>query len=200
MGKAIRPIVSDIPLLILEVRNQRVILDVDLALLYGVSTKALNQAVKRNRERFPADFLYHLDNKEVTCLRSQIVTSNIGRGGRRYAPLAFTEHGAVMAANILRSPLAIRMSIEIVRAFVRLRQMAMTHRDLAERLDKLEEKYDGQFHVVFDAIRELMDPPDEETKKKPIGFKTELELSSNETDSKYKTKRIMQRKLSGIAS
>jgi len=195
MGKAIRPIVSDIPLLILEVRNQRVILDEDLARLYGVSTRALNQAIRRNRERFPLDFVYPLDNTEVTILKSQIVTSRLW-GGRRKLPLVFTEHGAVMAANILRSPLAIRMSIEIVRAFVRLRQMAMTHRDLAQRIDKLEEKYDGQFHVVFDAIRELMDPPEEETKKKPIGFKTELEMSSNEVDAKHKTKRIMQRKLS----
>jgi hypothetical protein len=194
MGKAIRPIVSDIPLLILEVRKQRVILDVDLALLYGVSTKALNQAVRRNQERFPADFLYHLDNKEVTCLRSQIVTSNIGRGGRRYAPLAFTEHGAVMAANILRSPLAIRMSIEIVRAFVRLRQMAMTHRDLGERLDKLEEKYDKQFHVVFDAVRALMEPP-EEKPKKPIGFNTELEGSVAQTAIAVVARRVGRRRI-----
>jgi len=178
MGKAIRPIVSDIPLLILEVRNQRVILDVDLARLYGVSTGALNQAVSRNRERFPADFVYRLGKKEVTILKSQIVTSS-SWGGRRKLPLVFTEHGVVMAANILRSPLAIRMSIEIVRAFVRLRQMAMTHRDLARRIDQLEEKYDKQFHVVFDAVRSLMQPP-EEKPKKPIGFKTEAEGAAAE--------------------
>ena len=181
MKKAIRRIgaAAQIEGAIVEVRKQRVILDEDLARIYGVTTKAFNQAVKRNADRFPDDFMYVLEDKEVTSLKSQIVTSKKGRGGRRYAVLAFTEHGAVMAANVLRSSRAIRMSIEEVRAFIRYRQMALSHKDLAERIDGLENKCDEQFHVVFDAIRALMDPP-EEQKKKPIGFATELEGSAGE--------------------
>jgi hypothetical protein len=158
-----------------EIRGRRIILDFELARIYGVSTMVFNQAVRRNMKRFPADFVFQLTAVEYKDLISQIVISS-SWGGRRKKPLAFTEHGAVMAANVLRSPRAIRMSVEVVRAFIQLRQLAISHNDLAKRLDALEEKYDGQFQVAFDAIRQLMDPPEDEiSPKKPIGFQTEQE-------------------------
>ncbi len=153
---------------ILEIRGQRVMLDADLATLYGVPTKALVQAVKRNIERFPADFMLQLTTAEFSNLRSQSVTSRWG--GRRYAPYAFTEQGVAMLSSVLRSPQAIRVNIEIMRAFVRLRQLLASHADLSRKLDALEKKYDRQFKVVFDAIRQLMEPPAERSKAR-IGFK-----------------------------
>lgn len=136
-------------------------LDADLAMLYGVLTKALVQAVKRNRSRFPSDFMFQLTSEESSALRSQFVTSNLkqGRGGRRYAPYAFTEQGVAMLSSVLRSSRAIQVNIEIMRTFVCLRQILASHADLARRLKALERKYDAKFKVVFDAIRELMAPP-----------------------------------------
>jgi phage regulator Rha-like protein len=151
---------------ILLIRGQKVILDADLAALYGVTTKRFNEQVKRNRERFPEDFMFQLTKKEAEILRSQFAASSWG--GRRYPPFAFTEHGASMAANVLSSPRAIQASVQVVRAFVRLRQILASHADLARKLAQLEKKYDRQFKVVFEAIRQLMTPP--EPKKRPIGF------------------------------
>ena len=150
------------------IRGQRVILDVDLARVYGVPTRQLNQAIKRNLDRFPDDFAFQLEPQEVAALRSQIVISNEGRGGRRYLPYAFTEHGALMLANVLNSERAAQTSVQVVRAFVRLRQMLTSNAELARKLAALENKYDAQFKVVFDAIRQLMSPPAKP--KREIGF------------------------------
>jgi len=153
-------------------RGHRVMLDQDLAALYGVEVKALNQAVKRNRSRFPDDFMFQLDTKEAASLRSQTVTAKTtGRGGRRTRPYAFTEQGVAMLSSVLRSERAVQVNIEIMRAFVRLRQMLAANADLARKLSALERKYDAQFRVVFDAIRELMTPPPKE--KRRIGFHAE---------------------------
>jgi len=151
-------------------RGQRVMLDSDLALLYGVSTSRLNEQVKRNIDRFPQDFMFQLKPDEVELLRSQNAISNKKWGGRRYLPNAFTEHGAMMLTNVLKSPVAIDASIQVVRAFVRLRKMLMTHEDLARKLEHLEQKYDKQFAVVFQAIRELMTVPEGKDKQRQIGF------------------------------
>ena len=153
---------------ILLIRGHKVMLDSDLATLYGVTTKRLNEQVRRNAGRFPADFMFQLTPEEVKSLRSQFTTSNRGRGGRRYLPYVFTEQGVAMLSSVLNSQRAIRVNIEIMRAFIRLREMLATHKDLARKLDTLEKKYDAQFRVVFDAIRQLMAPP--EPKKRKIGF------------------------------
>jgi len=156
--------------LILLVRGQKVMLDADLAALYGVETKVINQAVKRNRDRFPNDFMFQLTKEEHGVLRSQIVTSKpAGRGGRRTPPYAFTEQGVAMLSSVLRSQRAVQVNIQIMRTFVKLRRMLATHEDLARKLAALERKYDRQFKVVFDAMRELMTPPDPK-KKRRIGF------------------------------
>jgi hypothetical protein len=144
---------------ILLIRGQRVMLDRDLAVLYGVTTKRLNEQVRRNRDRFPADFMFQVTEKEGEILRSQIATSSEGWGGRRSLPYAFTEHGALMLASVLNSPVAILASIQVVRAFTQLRKMVASHFELARKLDALEKKYDSQFKVVFDAIRQLLFPP-----------------------------------------
>lgn len=161
---------------ILLLRGYKVILDDDLAALYEVETKALNRAVKRNRDRFPDDFMFQLTTEEFDNLRYQSGTSSLRSqigtsrwGGRRYPPYAFTEQGVAMLSSILRSDRAIHVNIEIMRAFVRLRQMLASNAQLARKLAALERKYDAQFKVVFDAIRELMTPP-EPKKKRPIGF------------------------------
>ena len=176
-----------IALRIITIRGQRVIVDADLAALYGVPTKRFNEAVKRNLAKFPADFMFTLTDEEFATLRSQSATSNTattGRGGRRYAPQVFTEHGALMAATILSSPRAVEVSVYVVRAFVRLREAAILHKDLAQRLNELEDKTDAlvmqhdtfsrntrnQLKQVFDALRELTQPPDHP--KRPIGFIT----------------------------
>ena len=151
-----------------EIRDQRVILDTDLALLYGVTVKRLNEQMRRNKERFPKDFAFQLSEKEWTALRTQFATSNEGRGGRRYRPYVFTEHGALMAANILNSPQAVKVSVEVMRAFVRLRRMALSVEELSRKVADVERKYDGQFKVVFDTLRVLLTPP--ETPKRKIGF------------------------------
>ena len=152
------------------VRGQKVLSDADLANLYGVTTKRLNEQVKRNSERFPVDFMFQLTEEENAALRSQFATLKTGRGQhRKYLPYVFTEHGAIMAASVLNSPRAIEVSVFVVRAFVKLREVLATHKELARKLDELERKYDAQFRVVFDAIRQLMAPPPE-TKKRRIGF------------------------------
>ena len=154
---------------IVLIRGEKVLLDQDLAELYGVETKVLIQAVKRHRERFPDDFMFRLTSEEYAALRSQSVTSKTGRGGRRYPPYAFTEQGVAMLSSVLNSKRAVGVNIEIMRAFVRLRQMLASHADLRRKLAALERKYDAQFRVVFDAIRELMKPPTEKQKRR-IGF------------------------------
>ncbi len=152
-------------------------LDVDLAALYGVTTKRLNEQVKRNIERFPADFMFQLAPAEIEALnRSQFATGSQRHRDPRFAPYAFTEHGALMAASVLNTARAVEVSLYVVRAFVQLREALATHKDLARRLDALEAKYDRQFKVVFDAIRELMTPP--EPKRRPIGFVTPAEKKS----------------------
>jgi hypothetical protein len=161
--------VDDIERRIFPLRAHKVMLDSDLAAMYGVATKALNQAVRRNSERFPSDFLLRLTSEEADSLRSQIVTSKAGRGGRRHLPYVFTEHGAVMLASVLNSAEAVAASILVVRAFVRLRTILATHKDLAQKLDTLEQKCDRRFKVVFETIRELL-APSAEPQKRPIGF------------------------------
>ena len=139
------------------IRGHKVMLDSDLAELYGVETKYLNKQVTRNKERFPEDFMLQLSAEEWTTLRSQIGTSS-SHGGRRYRPRAFAEHGILMLSSVLRSKRAVQVNIAIMRAFVRMRELVTTHKDLAGKLDALERKYDRQFKVVFDAIRQLMEP------------------------------------------
>ncbi len=151
------------------VRGQKVLLDSDLAALYGVATKRLNERVKRNKDRFPADFVFQLTKDEWEALRSQIATSK-GRGGRRVPPYAFTEHGALMAASILNTPIAIQVSVQVVRTFIRLRQLLASNSALAQKLEALERKYDAKFRIVFDAIRQLLAPP-KKPPKPPIGFR-----------------------------
>lgn len=153
---------------ILLIRRQKVMLDADLADLYGVATRVLNQAVRRNRARFPRDFMFRLSKEEFGILRSQFVTSSRW-GGRRYNPLAFTEQGVAMLSSVLRSERAVQVNIAIMRAFVKLREMLASHRDLARKLEEMEKRYDAQFKVVFDAIAELMTPPDKALRR--IGFR-----------------------------
>lgn len=156
---------------ILLLRGHKILLDVHLAALYGVTTKRLNEQVKRNRSRFPADFMFQLTTEETASLRSQSATSNRVRGGRRYRPYAFTEQGVAMLSTVLNSERAIQVNIAIMRTFVRLRQMLASNAQLARKLADLEKKYDAQFKVVFDAIRQLMAAP--EPKKRKIGFLVE---------------------------
>lgn len=158
---------------ILIQRGHKVLLDADLAALYGVRTKVLLQAVKRNLDRFPQDFMFQLSTDEFENLRSQSVTSkNPGRGGRRYAPYAFTEQGVAMLSSVLNSPRAIAVNIEVMRAFVRLRELIASNKEFAAKLDQLEKKlttHDQAIAEIMFAIRQLMAPP-EPTKKRKIGF------------------------------
>ena len=155
---------------ILLIRGHRVMLDRDLAGLYDVPTRVLNQAVRRNQKRFPDDFMFQLSKEELENWRSQFVTSNsAARMGLRRPPLAFTEQGVAMLSSVLNSDRAIEVNIAIMRAFVRLREILATHKDLARKLEELERKYDGQFRAVFEAIRQLMTPP-AEPKRGRIGF------------------------------
>ena len=153
---------------ILPIRRQKVMLDEHLAELYRVTTKRLNEQVKRNLKRFPPDFMFQLNEEEAEILRSQFATSKSQRGGRRYLPYAFTEQGVAMLSSVLNSDRAIEVNIQIMRAFVKLREMIASHKDLARKLDTLEKKYDDNFKVVFEAIRALMTPA--EKSKKKIGF------------------------------
>jgi hypothetical protein len=154
---------------ILVLRGHKVLLDSDLAALYGVETRVLVQAVKRNEERFPKDFMFQLTKQDLAILRSQSVISSWG--GRRTPPYAFTEQGVAMLSSVLNSPRAIAVNIEIMRAFVRLRVLLASNKELARRLDELEAKTDAKFAAVFEAIRQLMTPPDPKPKR-PIGFVT----------------------------
>ncbi len=171
-GKGIAPIEE----LIVTIRGHRVILAADLARIYGVQTRVLNQAVKRNREKFPADFMYQItrdEAQEVQHLRSQIVILKPGQH-LKYLPYAFTEHGAIMAANVLNSPRAVQMSVFVVRAFVRMRTAFAGTRELARKLAELERRiggYDESIRTLFDAIRQLMAPP--EKARRSIGFRVE---------------------------
>lgn len=184
--------VESIALSIATVRDQRILLDSDLAQLYGVETKRLNEQVRRNGARFPGDFMFQLTAEEFAALRSQFATLKTGRGQhRKYMPYVFTEHGAIMAAMVLGSPRAVEVSVYVVRAFVRLREVLASNRELALRLDDLEEKTEAlalqhdsfahntraQLKQVFETIRQLMTPPD--PPKRPIGFVTTEEEKSD---------------------
>jgi len=153
---------------ILLLRGHKVMLSPYLAQLYGVEPKALIQAVKRNAGRFPADFMFQLTRQELRASRSQIVTLKRGQN-IKYLPYAFTEQGVAMLSSVLRSGRAIRVNVEIMRTFVRLRQLLASHADLAAKLEELEKKYDAQFKIVFDAIRQLVSPP-HVTPRRQIGF------------------------------
>ena len=171
--------------LVFFIRGEKVMFDADLAMLYGVEVRSLNQAVARNRKRFPADFAFQLTDDELAALksqlvisksptsqasrlRSQIVTSNTGRGGRRYLPYAFTEQGVAMLSSVLRSARAVEVNIAIMRTFVQLRRLMDSNRDLARKIESLEKKYDEQFSAVFAAIKELITQPP--SPRKRIGF------------------------------
>ena len=156
---------------ILLIRGLKVMLDSDLAELYDVPTRRLNEQVRRNIKRFPSDFMFQLTTEEAKSLRSQIAISKAGRGGRRYLPLVFTEQGVAMLSTVLNSERSIQVNIEIMRAFVRLRQFLSAHRQLAQKLTELERRigtHEEQIQVIFEAIRQLMTPP--EPKKRKIGF------------------------------
>jgi len=174
MEKDIIPI-GQIEKRIYVLRGKRVMLDADLADLYGVTTKRLNEQVGRNAERFPEDFAFKLTKQELADLRSQIATSSGAtgtHGGRRYQPRVFTEHGAIMAASVLNSPRAIEVSVFVVRAFVKLRELSLAHKEIRQKLDELEYKVAGHDQAIaglINAIRELMTPPVPK-KKRPIGF------------------------------
>ena len=157
--------------LILPIRGDKIIIDSDLARIYGVTTRRLNEQVKRNIDRFPRDFMFRLTSREFDGLMSQFATSKTGRGGRRKVPYAFTEHGAIMAANVLNSRQAIQMSVYVIRAFVHLRSRLWENRELARKLLELERKVDyqgGELHELFEAFRRLMTVP--EKPKRQIGF------------------------------
>ncbi|MFO7785746.1 MAG: ORF6N domain-containing protein [Desulfatiglandales bacterium] len=166
---------------IMVIRGQKVILDSELAALYGVETRRLNEQVRRNIDKFPEDFMFQLTKEEFDDLRSQIATSSSGWGGRRKPPLVFTEHGALQAGNVLNSDQANKMSVFIVRAFVRLREMALTNEKLSRKIDDLENRVSDHDEILIDLIREirkLIDTPKPKGKKRSIGFV----LSEKETE------------------
>jgi phage regulator Rha-like protein len=152
---------------IFSIRSKRVMLDRDLANLYQVETKVLNQAVKRNIQRFPDDFMFQLTREEFNSLRSQIVTLKRGQH-RKYLPYVFTEQGVAMLSSVLSSERAIQVNIQIMRAFIKLKEMLSTHKDLKQKIEEMEKKYDYQFKIVFDAIKQLLEPPEEPKGK--MGF------------------------------
>jgi hypothetical protein len=162
---------STIRSLIYHVRGKAVMLDSDLAELYQVTTKRLNEAVNRNLKRFPDDFMFRLTEDEYRFLRSQIATSNGSRGGRRYLPYVFTEQGVAMLSGVLTSDVAIEANIHIMRAFVQVKRLGMTILDIRRKIDGMEKKYDHNFKIVFDAIRQLIAPPPVPPKKIKIGFR-----------------------------
>ena len=171
--------VEDITRSVLVLRGHRVLLDAELAALYGVSTTRLNQQVRRNHRRFPEDFIFQLTASEYTALMLQNATSKPSRGGRRKLPLAFTEHGAIMTATVLNSPRAVEMSVYVVRAFVKLREMLASNKELARRfvqlearLDKKLSRHDETIAAILSAIRKLMHP--RVPKRRPIGFTADL--------------------------
>ncbi len=173
--------VQDLRRVIQILRGQRVLLDAELAALYGVTTKRLNEQVRRNLDRFPGDFMFQITTEEAADLKSQFATSKAatGRGGRRYLPYVFTEHGAIQAANVLNSPRAVEMGIHVVRAFVQLRELLSSNKQLAKRLDQLEARienklatHDEAIAAILSAIRELMNSP--RPKRRGIGFAADL--------------------------
>lgn len=156
---------------ILLIRGMKVILDSDLAELYGVPTFRLNEQVRRNTDRFPEDFMFRMTNEEYECLRSQFAISKKGSGGRRYLPYAFTEQGVAMVSSVLNSPRAVQVNIQIMRTFVKLRELMISHKDLAQKIDDLEHKFkehDKNFVIVFEAIRKLLAAPEKSNTR--IGF------------------------------
>ena len=164
-----KPVINS---LIYEIRDHKVMFDADLAELYGVETKYLSRQVKRNSVRFPDDFMFQLSAQEIENLRCQIGTSSAdgpAHGGRRYLPRVFTEQGVAMLSSVINSPRAIQVNIEIMRAFVRIKKMLVSHVDLARKVDAMEKKYDKNFKAIFDALRQLIAPP--EPKRKQIRFK-----------------------------
>jgi hypothetical protein len=182
--KALVP-VEGIARLIYVVRGQKVMLDSDLAEIYGVTTRRLNEQVGRNADRFPSDFAFQLTPEELASLMSQIATSKKGRGGRRKLPWVFTEHGAIMLASVLNSPVAVQASVRVVRAFVRLREMLASNRELAQKLAELERKFEGHDDAIrnlFEAIRQLLTPPKPGRRK--IGFHVKERIA------KYRVRRI----------
>jgi hypothetical protein len=158
------------------VRGTRVMLDADLARLYGVATKNLNKAVKRNASRFPSDFMFQLSSNVMRDLRFQIGTSKREQGGRRYSPYAFTEQGIAMLSSVLRSSRAVQVNVAIMRTFVRLREMLATHEELRRKIDAMEKRYDARFQAVFETIRQMLATP--LPAKKPIGFHTSPEVAA----------------------
>jgi hypothetical protein len=173
MGEDVVP-AEAIERLIVVIRGDKVILDADLARLYGVETRRLNEQVRRNSDRFPADFMFQLSADEMAILKSHFATSRSGWGGSRKPPLAFTEHGAIMAAAVLNSPKAVETSIFVVRVFVRLRALLAGHKELAARVAELERKlatHDGQIIAIIEAIKQLMAPPLGSPMRRPIGFR-----------------------------
>ena len=144
---------------IIYLRDQKVMLDYDLAALYDVNTKRLNEAVKRNIERFPEDFMFQINDEEFENLRSHFATSSEKHGGRRYLPYAFTEQGIAMLSGVLRSEKAVQVNIAIMRAFVQMREAMLSNKDMARKIDEMESKYDGQFQIIFDALRSIFEAP-----------------------------------------
>ena len=162
------------------IRGKKIMLDSDLAVLYRVETKVLLQAIKRNIERFPTDFMFQLDEQEYEILRSQIVTSSWG--GRRYLPYAFTEQGIAMLSTVLNSKRAINVNIQIMRTFTKLREMIESNKDLKRKIEDMEKKYDKQFQIVFEAIKQLVEPV--ERPKRKVGFYVANEEIKNLRDFK----------------
>jgi hypothetical protein len=185
MAKSISNIVTVGPSIsqkIYFIHRTRVMLDSDLAQLYRVTTKNLNQAIKRNSNRFPSDFMFQLKPKEMRLLRSQSVTSKtIGSGGRRYLPYAFTEQGKAMLSSVLRSHRAVQVNIAIMRAFLQLRAMLATHEDLRRKITELEKRYDSKFHAVFATLRQMLETPI--PPKRPIGFHSRVKAVRQEVQS-----------------
>jgi hypothetical protein len=160
------------------IRNQKVMLDIDLAELYKVETKRLNEQVKRNIDRFPKDFMFQLTSNEWESLRSQIATSNEGRGGRRYAPLAFTEHGVLMLSSVLNSDRAIQVNIQIMRIYNKFKEMLLTHKDILLKLEQMERKvgrHNRNFKIVFNYLNELLNP---KIPRRKIGFKQKVRTNN----------------------
>jgi ORF6N domain len=177
---------------IVAVRGEKVMLDSDLAALYEVETKDLLRAVRRNVQRFPRDFAYQLTGQELAILRRQFGTSSLGWGGRRTRPWVFTEQGIAMLSSVLRSDRAVEVNIQIMRTFVRLRQLLSSHADLARKLDELEKKYDKQFAIVFEAIRKLMEPP-QPGEPKEMGYHTLIPQADRKPASRRRARTVVRR-------